>query len=203
MLIIPSCNESVQVVLHTTRYRPIHCCTFIVQSSHRPRNIMARLLNCAASTCRDCRLSRSVRDAQVQRCAVSANSHSVRHWHTQHTAPARAVAASAVSAPPSSSSIQKASDTSTEDAEFLDPARPMRVLIAGGGIAGLVLAVALLKKGVDVRIFEQDMTAIRGEGKYRGPIQVRPFLALSTTLTGSTSHHYHVGTIIFNLSQVL
>jgi hypothetical protein len=36
-----------------------------------------------------------------------------------------------------------------------------------------VLAVALLKQGVDVKVFERDLTAIRGEGKYRGPIQVR------------------------------
>jgi hypothetical protein len=35
-----------------------------------------------------------------------------------------------------------------------------------------VLAVALLKQGVDVKVFERDLTAIRGEGKYRGPIQV-------------------------------
>ncbi len=35
-----------------------------------------------------------------------------------------------------------------------------------------VLAVGLLKKGFDVQVFERDMTAIRGEGKYRGPIQV-------------------------------
>lgn len=64
-------------------------------------------------------------------------------------------------------------DIGSADAEFLNPSRSVRVLIAGGGIAGLVLAVALLKKGVDVRVYEQDMTAIRGEGKYRGPIQVR------------------------------
>eukprot|EP00878_Enallax_costatus_P002900 GHUV01003094.1.p1 GENE.GHUV01003094.1~~GHUV01003094.1.p1 ORF type:complete len:280 (+),score=62.49 GHUV01003094.1:241-1080(+) len=51
--------------------------------------------------------------------------------------------------------------------------RPLRVLIAGAGIGGLVLAVALLKKGCDVFVFERDMTAIRGEGKYRGPIQVQ------------------------------
>jgi zeaxanthin epoxidase len=47
------------------------------------------------------------------------------------------------------------------------------VIIAGAGIGGLVLAVALLKQGVDVKVFERDLTAIRGEGKYRGPIQVR------------------------------
>lgn len=47
-----------------------------------------------------------------------------------------------------------------------------RILIAGAGIGGLVLAVGLLKKGFDVQIFERDLTAIRGEGKYRGPIQV-------------------------------
>ena len=63
-------------------------------------------------------------------------------------------------------------DSASVDSAFVNPSRPVRVLIAGGGIAGLVLAVALLKKGVDVRVYEQDMTAIRGEGKYRGPIQV-------------------------------
>lgn len=47
------------------------------------------------------------------------------------------------------------------------------MIIAGAGIGGLVLAVALLKQGVDVKVFERDLTAIRGEGKYRGPIQVR------------------------------
>jgi len=52
--------------------------------------------------------------------------------------------------------------------------RPLKVLIAGAGIGGLVLAVALIKQGVDVVVFERDMTAIRGEGKYRGPIQVGP-----------------------------
>lgn len=54
--------------------------------------------------------------------------------------------------------------------------RPLQVVIAGGGIGGLVLAVGLLKKGVDVAVYERDLTAIRGEGKYRGPIQVRALL---------------------------
>ena len=47
-----------------------------------------------------------------------------------------------------------------------------RILIAGAGIGGLVLAVGLLKRGFDVKVFEKNITAIRGEGKYRGPIQV-------------------------------
>ncbi|GAX73162.1 hypothetical protein CEUSTIGMA_g615.t1 [Chlamydomonas eustigma] len=51
--------------------------------------------------------------------------------------------------------------------------KPLKVLIAGAGIGGLVLAVALLKKGYEVQIFERDLTAIRGEGKYRGPIQIQ------------------------------
>lgn len=55
-----------------------------------------------------------------------------------------------------------------------------RVLIAGGGIGGLVAAVALLKRGYPVQVFERDLTAIRGEGKYRGPIQV--FLSLCNAL---------------------
>lgn len=79
--------------------------------------------------------------------------------------------------------------------------RKPKILIAGAGIGGLVrfgvldsstdgllvgggswcttcvlytqvLAVGLLKKGFEVQVFERDMTAIRGEGKYRGPIQV-------------------------------
>lgn len=48
-----------------------------------------------------------------------------------------------------------------------------RVVIAGGGIGGLVLAVGLLKQGLSVKVLERDLTAIRGEGKYRGPIQVQ------------------------------
>lgn len=47
------------------------------------------------------------------------------------------------------------------------------VVIAGAGIGGLVLAVGLLKEGFKVTVLERDLTAIRGEGKYRGPIQVQ------------------------------
>lgn len=47
------------------------------------------------------------------------------------------------------------------------------VVIVGAGIGGLVLAVGLLKEGFKVTVLERDLTAIRGEGKYRGPIQVQ------------------------------
>lgn len=56
--------------------------------------------------------------------------------------------------------------------------QPLKVLIAGAGISGLALALALIKKGVEVTVFERDLTAIRGEGKYRGPIQVRPAIGM-------------------------
>jgi zeaxanthin epoxidase len=63
-------------------------------------------------------------------------------------------------------------DRAAESSNAGTEQRPLKVLIAGAGIGGLVLAVALIKKGIDVAVFERDLTAIRGEGKYRGPIQV-------------------------------
>lgn len=84
----------------------------------------------------------------------------------------RQIGAAIVAKAVAEAEVLNGSKEHVQDAEFLNPARPVRVLIAGAGIAGLVLAVALLKKGIEVTVFEQDMTAIRGEGKYRGPIQV-------------------------------
>eukprot|EP00262_Sarcandra_glabra_P000350 TRINITY_DN1040_c0_g2_i1.p1 TRINITY_DN1040_c0_g2~~TRINITY_DN1040_c0_g2_i1.p1 ORF type:complete len:664 (-),score=106.43 TRINITY_DN1040_c0_g2_i1:508-2499(-) len=49
----------------------------------------------------------------------------------------------------------------------------LRILVAGGGIGGLVFAMAAKRKGFEVLVFEKDLSAIRGEGKYRGPIQVQ------------------------------
>ena len=51
--------------------------------------------------------------------------------------------------------------------------KQLRVLVAGGGIGGLVFALAAKKKGFDVVVFEKDLSAIRGEGQYRGPIQIQ------------------------------
>ncbi|KAH7520179.1 hypothetical protein FEM48_Zijuj08G0116900 [Ziziphus jujuba var. spinosa] len=53
------------------------------------------------------------------------------------------------------------------------PQKKLRILIAGGGIGGLVLALAAKKKGFEVMVFEKDLSAIRGEGQYRGPIQIQ------------------------------
>lgn len=53
------------------------------------------------------------------------------------------------------------------------PEKKLRLLVAGGGIGGLVFALAAKKKGFDVVVFEKDLSAIRGEGQYRGPIQIQ------------------------------
>ncbi|KVI02687.1 hypothetical protein Ccrd_019024 [Cynara cardunculus var. scolymus] len=49
----------------------------------------------------------------------------------------------------------------------------VRVLVAGGGIGGLVFALAAKRRGFSVVVFERDLSAIRGEGQYRGPIQIQ------------------------------
>lgn len=51
--------------------------------------------------------------------------------------------------------------------------KKLRILVAGGGIGGLVFALAAKRKGFEVLVFEKDMSAIRGEGQYRGPIQIQ------------------------------
>ncbi|CAK7331785.1 unnamed protein product [Dovyalis caffra] len=53
-----------------------------------------------------------------------------------------------------------------------DEKRRLRILIAGGGIGGLVLALAAKHRGFDVKVFEKDLSAVRGEGRHRGPIQL-------------------------------
>ncbi|ESQ31187.1 hypothetical protein EUTSA_v10003769mg [Eutrema salsugineum] len=60
-----------------------------------------------------------------------------------------------------------------EKREIAKEKKKPRVLVAGGGIGGLVFALAAKKKGFDVLVFEKDLSAIRGEGQYRGPIQIQ------------------------------
>ncbi|KAL9670920.1 hypothetical protein QQ045_008482 [Rhodiola kirilowii] len=66
--------------------------------------------------------------------------------------------------------------SSSERKEFngdLRSSKKLRILVAGGGIGGLVFALAAKKKGFDVVVFERDLSAVRGEGQYRGPIQIQ------------------------------
>lgn len=74
--------------------------------------------------------------------------------------------------------VGSASDAAAGSAETARPDTPasprkFRILIAGGGIGGLVFALAAKRKGFDVLVFEKDLSAIRGEGQYRGPIQIQ------------------------------
>ncbi|CAI9110172.1 OLC1v1010152C2 [Oldenlandia corymbosa var. corymbosa] len=60
------------------------------------------------------------------------------------------------------------------DEEISKPTqKKLKLLVAGGGIGGLVFALAAKRKGFDVMVFERDLSAIRGEGQYRGPIQIQ------------------------------
>lgn len=51
--------------------------------------------------------------------------------------------------------------------------KKLRILVAGGGIGGLVFALAAKRKGFEVVVFEKDLSAVKGEGQYRGPIQLQ------------------------------
>lgn len=70
-----------------------------------------------------------------------------------------------------SSSAEKREDSGVLDAS--GRTRPIRIIVAGGGIGGLVFALAAKNKGMDVKVLERDLSAIRGEGQYRGPIQIQ------------------------------
>ena len=57
--------------------------------------------------------------------------------------------------------------------------RPKRVLIAGGGIAGLTTALALLARGIDVQVFERGAASPEvGAGVELSPNATRVLIAL-------------------------
>ncbi|XP_058777978.1 zeaxanthin epoxidase, chloroplastic-like isoform X2 [Vicia villosa] len=71
-------------------------------------------------------------------------------------------------------SVSKSTQSGAEVGEDQAPQKKkLRVLVAGGGIGGLVFALAAKRKGFEVLVFEKDLSAIRGEGQYRGPIQIQ------------------------------
>ncbi|KAI9089309.1 hypothetical protein K1719_029588 [Acacia pycnantha] len=80
------------------------------------------------------------------------------------------ITAAVAEAPPSSS---PSTQTVTENHENRTPRKKIRILVAGGGIGGLVFALAAKRKGFEVLVFEKDLSAVRGEGQYRGPIQIQ------------------------------
>ncbi|CAI7743168.1 unnamed protein product [Closterium sp. NIES-53] len=81
---------------------------------------------------------------------------------------ATAVRATAVSDTPSRVADSGSSGLNPELAKS-----PFKVIVAGAGIGGLVFALSCKNRGIDVEVYERDLTAIRGEGQYRGPIQVQ------------------------------
>ncbi|CAK8539730.1 unnamed protein product [Lathyrus sativus] len=70
-------------------------------------------------------------------------------------------------------SVSKSTQSGAEIGEDQAPQKKLKVLVAGGGIGGLVFALAAKRKGFEVLVFEKDLSAIRGEGQYRGPIQIQ------------------------------
>ncbi|XP_027360553.1 zeaxanthin epoxidase, chloroplastic-like isoform X4 [Abrus precatorius] len=83
------------------------------------------------------------------------------------------VKATVAEAPPSASKSTQTVAKNGEDEDQAPQKKKLRVLVAGGGIGGLVFALAAKRKGFEVVVFEKDMSAIRGEGQYRGPIQIQ------------------------------
>ncbi|KAK3015458.1 hypothetical protein RJ639_006820 [Escallonia herrerae] len=65
------------------------------------------------------------------------------------------------------------STTNGVDRSSAPAGKNLKILVAGGGIGGLVFALAAKRKGFQVMVFERDLSAIRGEGQYRGPIQIQ------------------------------
>ncbi|WCJ31140.1 Zeaxanthin epoxidase chloroplastic [Euphorbia peplus] len=69
--------------------------------------------------------------------------------------------------------VKSAVTEAPSNPKILEEKKKVRVLVAGGGIGGLVFALAAKRKGFEVLVFERDLSAVRGEGQYRGPIQIQ------------------------------
>lgn len=163
----------------TSRLRTVRRYYLILPSQHYLHNMPGRIPTGRARCSLDVRPSAAAQQAGARRPSVDTHpltsfaAPAFGDWHScGHAAAQRG-----------SSALHAVADAQRQDSHQLraqdsgeaPPAanKLPRVLIAGAGIGGLVLAVALLKRGFEVQIFERDLTAIRGEGKYRGPIQAR------------------------------
>ncbi|CAN6228334.1 unnamed protein product [Urochloa humidicola] len=74
-------------------------------------------------------------------------------------------------------------------AEMPAPKPKARVLVAGGGIGGLAFALAAKRKGFEVVVLERDVSAVRGEGRHRGPIMLQSnALAALEAIDASTAN---------------
>ncbi|KAL2348393.1 hypothetical protein Fmac_002393 [Flemingia macrophylla] len=102
------------------------------------------------------------KDLSLEKISPCANYGSRR---TKFRKKLRLVKATVAEAPPAATQIVDENATPQK--------KKLRVLVAGGGIGGLVFALAAKRKGFEVVVFERDMSAIRGEGQYRGPIQIQ------------------------------
>nr|UEC49040.1 zea-xanthin epoxidase [Gymnema sylvestre] len=101
-----------------------------------------------------------------QRCYYFRNQESAHHLKRTSRVKATLAEASEVVLPTKSSGPKVGEN-------LKQPQKKLRILIAGGGIGGLVLALAAKRRGFEVLVFEKDLSAIRGEGQYRGPIQIQ------------------------------
>jgi len=105
-------------------------------------------------------------------CSIQYNSYSKRSVNGQSQRKRSKCVKAAVAESLEASPAARSGSTG-DGLRRVPPEKKLRVLVAGGGIGGLVFALAAKKRGFDVMVFEKDLSAIRGEGQYRGPIQIQ------------------------------
>ncbi|RWW44357.1 hypothetical protein BHE74_00049908 [Ensete ventricosum] len=62
-----------------------------------------------------------------------------------------------------------------------------RILVAGGGVAGLVLTLMAKRRGFVVQRFEKHLSAVRGEGRHRRPTQLHATCSRCSTPSTPTA----------------